>query len=166
MVIVNNSPQSVNEMTDLMLNYALKFPVDAVPPAAAEAAGQWVVKRWTPPPPGQPVSPAAATGAAHSSPSVGRWGLYVTARWRAHRTHPGLHLAFVYFMGLSFILILHPKELFWIAFSLRNFHLWFANMGPSCGFSPGIVVMLLLLLLDGKLHPLFYFRRRWGEKHL
>lgn len=44
-------PQIVNEMTDLLLNYALKFPVDAVLPAAAEAAGQWVVKQWTPPPP-------------------------------------------------------------------------------------------------------------------
>ncbi len=40
MTIANNFPlQSVNEMTDLLLNYALKFPVDAVLPAAAEAAG-------------------------------------------------------------------------------------------------------------------------------
>lgn len=33
-------------MTDLLLNYALKFPVDAaLPAAAAEAAGQCVVKQ-------------------------------------------------------------------------------------------------------------------------
>lgn len=38
--------------------------------------------------------------------------------------------------------------------SFRNFHLWFANMGSSCGFSRGNVVMLLLLL-DGKVH-LYY----------
>lgn len=42
MIIANNffHPLSVNEMTDLLLNYALKFPVDAVMPATAEATGQ------------------------------------------------------------------------------------------------------------------------------
>lgn len=42
MIIVDNlfPPQSVNEVTDLLLNYSLKFPVDAVLRAAAEAAGQ------------------------------------------------------------------------------------------------------------------------------
>lgn len=37
------------------MNYAVKFPVDAALPAAAEAAGQWVVRQWTSPLTRQPV---------------------------------------------------------------------------------------------------------------
>lgn len=165
MIIANNffHPLSVNEMTDLLLNYALKFPVDAVMPATAEATGQWVVKQWTSSPwsASQPVSQAAATGAAHSSLSMGHWGLHLAARSRAYRTHAGLFNAFVYFIGLAdfvFFLTRRSRELFCCSFSFRNFHLWFANMGSSCGFSRGniVVVVVLLLLLDGKVHHQLY----------
>lgn len=149
-------PLSVNEMTDLLVNYALKFPVDAVLPAAAEAAGQWVENPLplASQPANQSVSPAAATGAAHSSPSMGHWGLHLAARSRARGTRTGLFNASIYFFFIAFIFwIRRSKELFWIAFSFSNFHLWFANMGSSCGFSRGnIVVVLLLLLLEGKVH--------------
>lgn len=180
-------PQSVNEMTDLLLNYALKFPVDAaLPAAAAEVAGQWVVKQWPPPPPppppshtsslphlhlhppigqpaNQPASPsAAATGAERSSMSMGHWGLHLAAR----RTRTGLLLLLLlhlfsslwfFFLIFDFWLftfcLLQGNFFFWIAFAFRNFHLWFANMGSSCGFSRGIIAVLLLpLLLEGKLH--------------
>lgn len=62
---------------------------------------------------------------------------------------------FVYFIGLIIALV-RKEELFWIVFSFRNFHLWFANMGSSCGFSRGnIVALFLLLLLEGKVHHQF-----------
>lgn len=96
-------PLSVNEMTDLLVNYALKFPVDAVLPAAAEAAGQWVENPLplASQPANQSVSPAAATGAAHSSPSMGHWGLHLAARSRARGTRTGLFNASIYLFFLS-----------------------------------------------------------------
>lgn len=148
-------PQSVNETSDLLWNYALKFPADAVSPAAAEAAGQWAVKQWTSSL--WSVSPAAAAGAAHSSPSMGHWGLHPAARSCAHRTHAGL-LAYSYrFIAIWYLVV--ERNFLWSSFPSRNFHLWFANMGSSCGFSRGNIVVMLLLLLDGKVHHQLYCLR-------
>lgn len=103
----------------------------------------------------QPVSPAAATGAAHCSPSMGHWGLHLAARSCAHRTHAGFIRLFL--IGLHFCDSSFEGTFLEALFSFRNFHLWFANMGSSCGFSRGnVAVVLLLLLLDGKRHHQLY----------
>lgn len=164
-------------MTDLLLNYALKFPVDAaLPAAAAEAAGQCVVKQWTSSPRStsqsaqqQPVEPHTAArlwdtedfiwlpGAAHT----GRTLVYSSIAF--HLFYRLWIFIFIYF------LIRRSKELFWSLISFRNFHLWFANMGSSCGFSRGniVVVLLLLLLLDGKLLlSAWLLHSSWGDATL
>lgn len=125
--------------------------------AGAEAAGLWVVKQWTSSPlVSQPVSPAAATGAAHCSPSMGHWGLHLAARSCAHRTHAGFTRLFL--IGLRFCDSSFEGTFLEALFSFRNFHLWFANMGSSCGFSRGnvVVVLVLVLLLDGKVQHQLY----------
>lgn len=116
---------------------------------------QWAVKQWTSSL--WSVSPAAAAGAAHSSPSMGHWGLHPAARSCAHRTHAGL-LAYSY-RSIAFWYLVVERNFLWSSFPSRNFHLWFANMGSSCGFSRGNIVVMLLLLLDGKVHHQLYCLR-------
>lgn len=132
-------------------------------PASAEAAGQWVVKQWTSSPPPPPTRPA-------SQPSSSLCSLNTAARlWDTEdfiwtqSAHwfipPSLYILSVWLLFLLLLLLLfnfRPEELFWIVFSFRNFHLWFANMGSSCGFSRGnIVALFLLLVLEGKVHHQF-----------
>lgn len=128
-------------------------------PASAEAAGQWVVKQWTsspPPPPDQPVSPAAASVASTQQPVYGTLRTSSGRRARTGLYPPSLYILSVWLLLLLLLLNFRPEELFWIVFSFRNFHLWFANMGSSCGFSRGnIVALFLLLLLEGKVHHQF-----------
>lgn len=123
-------------------------------PASAEAAGQWVVKQWTSsPPPDQPVSPAAASVASTQQPVYGTLRTSSGCRARTGLYPPSLYILSVWLLLLLSLLLFNfrPEELFWIVFSFRNFHLWFANMGSSCGFSRGnIVALFLLLLLEGK----------------
>lgn len=124
-----------------------------MPPAAAAGSSEAVSSEAESllPLVSQPVSPTAASGAAHSSSSAG------------HRTSsgcPALRAQDVYSLisspRLVFRLISLRRNFSGRPLSFRNFHLWFANMGSSCGFSRGNVVMLLLLL-DGKVHLHLYY---------
>lgn len=59
---------------------------------------------------------------------------------------------------LPFWYLVVERNFLWSSFPSRNFHLWFANMGSSCGFSRGNIVVMLLLL-DGKVHHQLYCLR-------
>ena len=140
-------------MTDLLLNYALKFPVDAaLPAAAAEAAGQCVVKQWTSSPwsasqsaQQQPVEPHTAArlwdtedfiwlpGAAHT----GRTLVYSSiASHLFYRLWILFFILFIYFFNSSFEgTFLKPVSIQKLSLMVREYgvKLWFLSGKHRCG---------------------------------
>lgn len=137
-------------MTDLLLNYALKFPVDAaLPAAAAEAAGQCVVKQWTSSPRSasqsaqqQPVEPHTAArlwdtedfiwlpGAAHT----GRTLVYSSIAF--HLFYRLWIFIFIYFFNTSFEgTFLKPDFIQKLSLMIREYgvKLWFLSGKHRCG---------------------------------
>lgn len=116
----------------------------------------------------QSASPAAASVASTQQPVYGTLRTSSGRRARTGLYPPSLYILSVWLLLLLSLLLFNfrPEELFWIVFSFRNFHLWFANMGSSCGFSRGnIVALFLLLLLEGKVHHQFSCHWKRVKEH-
>lgn len=106
-------------MTDLLLNYALKFPVDAMPPCFCGSSGavsSEAVNLLPPhlPPPDQPVSPAAASVASTQQPVYGTLRTSSGRRARTGLYPPSLYILSVWLLLLLSLLLFNfrPEELF------------------------------------------------------